>query len=204
MDTFDYKKYIANNPLLKEEKDTEIEAIDNAVEDAIKLLNPSELKEIDLSEAIIAEEKEVLKEAVSSLVIGGLLAAPKLIEWLGKAIKFIGKKLAGKDENKIADWIINFGHTWEKIYIKVLVNAVKLTGFASQVWKNKDGSIDEQKLVLTAKVLFAVILAVAGSMAIKGVLSTNSAIIQALESTFAGVKATEIAGIANKIKSKII
>jgi hypothetical protein len=204
MDTFDYKKYIANNPLLKEEKDTEIEAIDDAVEDAIKLLNPSELKEIDLSEAIIAEEKEVLKEAVSSLVIGGLLAAPKLIEWLGKAIKFIGKKLAGKDENKIADWIINFGHKWEKIYIKVLVNAVKLTGFASQVWKNKDGSIDEQKLVLTAKVLFAVILAVAGSMAIKGVLSTNSAIIQALESTFAGVKATEIAGIANKIKSKII
>jgi hypothetical protein len=204
MDTFDYKKYIANNPLLKEEKDTEIEAIDNAVEDAIKLLNPSELKEIDLSEAIIAEEKEVLKEAVSSLVIGGLLAAPKLIEWLGKAIKFIGKKLAGKDENKIADWIINFGHTWEKIYIKVLVNAVKLTGFASQVWKNKDGSVDEQKLVLTAKVLFAVILAVAGSMAIKGVLNSNSAIIQALESTFAGVKATEIAGIANKIKSKII
>lgn len=204
MDTFDYKKYIANNPLLKEEKDTEIEAIDDAVEDAIKLLNPSELKEIDLSEAIIAEEKEVLKEAVSSLVIGGLLAAPKLIEWLGKTIKFIGKKLAGKDENKIADWIINFGHTWEKIYIKVLVNAVKLTGFASQVWKNKDGSVDEQKLVLTAKVLFAVILAVAGSMAIKGVLNSNSAIIQALESTFAGVKATEIAGIANKIKSKII
>ena len=203
MDTFDYKKYIANNPLLKEEKDTEIEAIDNAVEDAIKLLNPSELKEIDLSEAIIAEEKEVLKEAVSSLVIGGLLAAPKLIEWLGKAIKFIGKKLAGKDENKIADWIINFGHKWEKFYIKVLVNAVKLTGFASQIWKNKDGSIDEQKLVLTAKVLFAVILAVAGGMAIKGVLSTNSVIIQALESTFTGVKATEIAGIANKIKLKI-
>ena len=203
MDTFDYKKYIANNPLLKEEKDTEIEAIDNAVEDAIKLLNPAELKEIDLSEAIIAEEKEVLKEAVSSLVIGGLLAAPKLIEWLGKAIKFIGKKLAGKDENKIADWIINFGHKWEKFYIKVLVNAVKLTGFASQIWKNKDGSIDEQKLVLTAKVLFAVILAVAGGMAIKGVLSTNSVIIQALESTFTGVKATEIAGIANKIKLKI-
>jgi hypothetical protein len=203
MDTFDYKKYIANNPLLKEEKDTEIEAIDNAVEDAIKLLNPSELKEIDLSEAIIAEEKEVLKEAVSSLVIGGLLAAPKLIEWLGKAIKFIGKKLAGKDENKIADWIINFGHKWEKFYIKVLVNAIKLTGFASQIWKNKDGSIDEPKLVLTAKVLFAVILAVAGSMAIKGVLSTNSVIIQALESTFTGVKATEIAGIANKIKLKI-
>jgi hypothetical protein len=203
MDTFDYKKYIANNPLLKEEKDTEIEAIDNAVEDAIKLLNPAELKEIDLSEAIIAEEKEVLKEAVSSLVIGGLLAAPKLIEWLGKAIKFIGKKLAGKDENKIADWIINFGHKWEKFYIKVLVNAIKLTGFASQIWKNKDGSIDEPKLVLTAKVLFAVILAVAGSMAIKGVLSTNSVIIQALESTFTGVKATEIAGIANKIKLKI-
>ena len=203
MDTFDYKKYIANNPLLKEEKDTEIEAIDDAVEDAIKLLNPSELKEIDLSEAIITEEKEVLNEAITSLIIGGLLAAPKLIEWLGKAIKYIGKKLLGKDENKIADWIIEKGHKWEKLYIKAIIVAVKLTGFAKQIWKKEDGSIDEQKLILTAKVLFAVILAVAGGMAVKGVLSTNSVIIQALESTFAGVKGTEIVGIANKIKSKI-
>jgi hypothetical protein len=203
MDTFDLRTYIYNNPLLTEAKDADIEDIDNAVEDAAKLLNPSDLKEIDLSEVLIAEEKEVLKEAVSSLVIGGLLAAPKLIEWLGKAIKFIGKKLAGKDENKIAEWIINFGHKWEKLYIKAIIIAIKTTGFASKIWKKEDGSIDEQKLVLTAKVLFAVILAVAGSMAIKGVLGTNSAIIQALESTFAGVKGVEIAGIIGKVKSQI-
>lgn len=203
MDTFDLRTYIYNNPLLTEAKDADIEDIDNAVEDAAKLLNPSDLKEIDLSEVLIAEEKEVLKEAVSSLVIGGLLAAPKLIEWLGKAIKFIGKKLAGKDENKIAEWIINFGHKWEKLYIKAIIIALKTTGFASKIWKKKDGSIDEQKLILTAKVLFAVILAVAGSMAIKGVLGTNSAIIKALESTFAGVKGVEIAGIIGKIKSQI-
>lgn len=203
MDTFDLRTYIYNNPLLTEAKDADIEDIDNAIEDAAKLLNPSDLKEIDLSEVLIAEEKEVLKEAVSSLVIGGLLAAPKLIEWLGKAIKFIGKKLAGKDENKIAEWIINFGHKWEKLYIKAIIIALKTTGFASKIWKKEDGSIDEQKLVLTAKVLFAVILAVAGSMAIKGVLGTNSAIIQALESTFAGVKGVEIAGIIGKVKSQI-
>lgn len=203
MDTFDLRTYIYNNPLLTEAKDADIEDIDNAIEDAAKLLNPSDLKEIDLSEVLIAEEKEVLKEAVSSLVIGGLLAAPKLIEWLGKAIKFIGKKLAGKDENKIAEWIINFGHKWEKLYIKAIIIAIKTTGFASKIWKKEDGSIDEQKLVLTAKVLFAVILAVAGSMAIKGVLGTNSAIIQALESTFAGVKGVEIAGIIGKVKSQI-
>lgn len=203
MDTFDLRTYIYNNPLLTEAKDADIEDIDNAVEDAAKLLNPSDLKEIDLSEVLIAEEKEVLKEAVSSLVIGGLLAAPKLIEWLGKAIKFIGKKLAGKDENKIAEWIINFGHKWEKLYIKAIIIALKTTGFASKIWKKEDGSIDEQKLILTAKVLFAVILAVAGSMAIKGVLGTNSAIIKALESTFAGVKGVEIAGIIGKVKSQI-
>lgn len=203
MDTFDLRTYIYNNPLLTEAKDADIEDINNAVEDAAKLLNPSDLKEIDLSEVLIAEEKEVLKEAVSSLVIGGLLAAPKLIEWLGKAIKFIGKKLAGKDENKIAEWIINFGHKWEKLYIKAIIIALKTTGFASKIWKKEDGSIDEQKLILTAKVLFAVILAVAGSMAIKGVLGTNSAIIKALESTFAGVKGVEIAGIIGKVKSQI-
>jgi len=203
MDTFDYKKYLANNPLLTEAEDADIEDIDNAVKDAVKLLNPSELKEIDLSEAIITEEKEVLNEAVASLVIGGLLAAPKLIEWLGKAIKFIGKELLGKDENKIADWIIEKGHKWEKLYIKAIIAAVKFTGFAKQLWKKEDGSIDNQKLVLTAKVLFAVILAVAGGVAVKGVLSANSAIIQALESTFAGVKASEIVGIIGKVKSQI-
>lgn len=203
MDTFDYKAYLANNPLLNEAEDADIEAIDDAVEDAVKLLNPSDLKEVDLSEAVITEEKEVLKEAIGSLVVGGLLAAPKLIEWLGKAIKFIGKKLAGKDENKIAEWIIQFGHKWEKLYIKAIIVAIKATGFASKIWKNADGSIDEQKLVLTAKVLFAVILAVAGGVAVKGVLSANSAIIQALESTFAGVKGAEIAGIIGKVKSQI-
>jgi len=201
MDTFDLRAYIYNNPLLTEDETTD--TISDAVEDALKLLDPSDLKETDLSEAVITEEKEVLKEAVSSLVIGGLLAAPKLIEWLGKAIKFIGKKLMGKDENKIAEWIINFGHKWEKLYIKVIIMAIKTTGFASKIWKKEDGSIDEQKLILTAKVLFAVILAVAGSMAIKGVLGTNSAIIRALESTFAGVKGVEIAGIIGKVKSQI-
>lgn len=200
---FDLKAYLANNPLLTEAEDADIEAIDDAVEDAVKLLNPEELKEVDLSEAVITEEKEVVNEAIGSLVIGGLLAAPKLIEWLGKGIKFIAKKITGKDESKIAEWIIEKGHNWEKLYIKAIITAVKLTGFAKQVWKKEDGSIDEQKLVIVAKVLFAVILAVAGGMAIKGVLSTNSAIIQALETTFAGVKASEIATIASKVKGQI-
>jgi len=203
MDNFDLKKYLANNILLIEAGGDDTTSIDDVVEDALKLLNPAELKEIDLSEAIITEEKEVLNEAVASLVIGGLLAAPKLMEWLGKAIKYIGKKLLGKDENEIADWIIKRGRQWEKLYIKSIIAAVKLTGFAKQIWKKEDGSIDDQKLVLTAKVLFAVILAVAGGVAVKGVLSANSAIIQALESTFAGVKASEILSIIGKVKSQI-
>jgi hypothetical protein len=201
MDNFDLKLYLYNNPLLQEDK--ELESIDDAIENAAKLLNPSELEGLNLDESIVSE-KNILNEAVASLVIGGLLAAPKLIEWLGKAIKFIAKKLAGKDENKIAEWIIKFGHKWEKLYIKTIIMALKLTGFASRIWKKQDGSIDESKITLTAQVLFAVILAVAGGMAIKGVLSSNSVIIQALESTFAGVKATEITGIANKLKSKIL
>jgi len=200
---FDLKAYLANNPLLNEAEDADIEDIDDAVEAGAKMLNPSELQEVDLSESVITEEKEVLTEEITSLVVGGLLAAPKLMEWLGKAIKFIGKKLLGKDENKIADWIINKGHKWESLYIKAITAAVKLTGFAKQVWKKEDGSIDEQKLVLTAKVLFAVILAVAGGMAIKSALSSSSPVIQALESTFAGVKMSEIAAITAKVKSQI-
>ena len=200
---FDLKAYLANNPLLNEAEDADIEAIDDGAEGALKMLNPSSLKGEDLSEAVITEEKEIIDEAIGSLVVGGLLAAPKLVEWLGGAIKFLAKKFLGKDETKVADWIIKKGKKWEGLYIKAISAAVKLTGFAKQIWKKEDGSIDEQKLVLTSKVLFAVILAVAGGMAVKGVLSANSAIIQALESTFAGVKAVEIATIAGKVKAQI-
>ena len=148
------------------------------------------------------KQPEQLDEAVGSLIIGGLLAAPKVLEWIGKATKFIVGKL-GKDESQAAQNITKFAHKWEGFYVGSIEKVIKATGVAKSVWKNEDGSIDSDKLHTTAKVLYAVILAVAAGYAVNGVLSSNSAVIKAIESAIGGVKGVEIAQIASKIKSSL-
>jgi hypothetical protein len=195
-----YKKLVENE---EAETGTEDPNIDDAIKGgASQLTNLSSLKEGEY-ESTVTTERELLNESITGLVVGGLLAAPKLMEWLGNAIKWIAKKLTGKGENAIANWLLKNGHKWEKVYIGLIIKAIKLTGFASQVWKKEDGSIDEQKLVTTAQVLYVVILAVAAGFAVKGALGTNSTIIKTLETTFGSVKVAEIVGFLGKIKSQI-
>jgi hypothetical protein len=189
------------------EKLKEAEVEDSSIDDAIKggvsqLTDLSSLKEGEY-ESSVTNEGEVLEESVTGLVVGGLLAAPKILEWIGKSINWIAKKLAGKDEVKIATWIEKNAHKWEKLYIKAIVGAIKLTGFASRIWKKEDGSIDEQKLLTTAQVLYVVILAIAAAGAVKTVLGPNSVVIKALESTFGSIKVGEIVSFISKIKSQI-
>jgi hypothetical protein len=188
------------------EKLKEAEVEDSSIDDAIKggvsqLTDLSSLKEGEY-ESTVTTEGETLNESVTGLVVGGLLAAPKILEWIGKSINWIAKKLAGKDEVKIATWIEKNAHKWEKLYIKAIVRAIKLTGFASRIWKKEDGSVDEQKLLTTAQVLYVVILAIAAAGAVKTVLGPGSPVIKALESTFGSVKVGEIVSFIGKIKSQ--
>lgn len=191
-----YKEKIA-------EVETEDSDIDNAIKGGIsQLTDLSSLKEGEY-ESSVTNEGEVLNESVTGLVVGGLLAAPKILEWIGKSINWIAKKLAGKDEVKIATWIEKSAHKWEKLYIKAIIGAIKLTGFAAKIWKKEDGSIDEQKLLTTAQVIYVVILAVAAGAAAKTVLSPSSPVIKALEGTFGSVKVGEIVSFLGKIKSQV-
>jgi hypothetical protein len=188
------------------EKMSEVETEDPNIDAAFKggvsqLTDLSSLKEGEY-ESTVTTEGETLNESVTGLVVGGLLAAPKILEWIGKSINWIAKKLAGKDEVKIATWIEKNAHKWEKLYIKAIVGAIKLTGFASRIWKKEDGSIDEQKLLTTAQVLYVVILAIAAAGAVKTVLGPGSPVIKALESTFGSVKVGEIVSFIGKIKSQ--
>lgn len=189
------------------QKLSELEDEDSSIDDAIEGgasqladLSSLEKEEYKLS---VTTEGEVITESVTGLVVGGLLAAPKILEWIGKSINWVAKKLAGKDEVKIASWIEKNAHKWEKLYIKVLIAGLKFTGFASKIWKKEDGDIDEQKLVTTAQVLYVIILAVAAGTAVKTVLSPNSAIVKALEATFGSVKVGEIISFLGKIKSQV-
>lgn len=156
----------------------------------------------DLEEVEEVEIEEDLNESVTGLVVSGLLAAPKILEWIAIAIGKISKAFSGSDENKAADTINKVAHKWEGYYLSAIKFAVKKLGIAKSVW-SIDGKVDEDKLKTTAKILYAVILALAAGNAINAVLSPSSAIIKALEGALGGIKGTEIVQIVSSIKGKI-
>ena len=175
--------------------ESEEQEIDQALSSGVNALQDlSSLDEI---------EEQPLEESVVGLVISGLLAAPKLIEWLGKGISIITRPFVGKDENTVAKNIIKFGHKWEKFYIKAIIAAIKFTKFGKQLWMLPNNKVDEQKLVSLAKILYGVILSIAAGNALKTVLSSSHPILTAIESALGGVKAIEIAQIASKVKGQI-
>jgi len=150
------------------------------------------------------EQPKELNESVVALIGSGLLAAPKIIEWIGKAIGFITKPFRkDKDESVIAKKIEHFAHKWESVYIKAIIWVVKKTKFVEQIWMTPDKKIDEQKLLVVAKYIYAGILAVAMANAIGAVLGPASPIMKAIEGSLGSVKAIEIAQIAAKVKGQL-
>jgi hypothetical protein len=150
------------------------------------------------------KQPQELNESIIVLVGSGLLAAPKILEWIGKTIAFISKPfMKNKDENVVAEKIKHFAHKWEKVYIKAIIWVVKKTKFVKDIWMKKDGNIDEQKLLTVAKYIYAGILAIAMGNAIGTVLGPSSAILKSIEGALGGVKAIEIAQIVSKIKGQL-
>ncbi len=167
--------------------------------------------------AVHESEKPLLNEAVVSIIIGAVLAAPKLMEYLAQVVRFIVrifKPFKNKEgeieqgENKISDWIEKNGHSLHKKYIKIVMKVVKLFGVAKSVWKDKQsGKVDIKKLKLTAEVLLNVAIAVAGASAIGGAysaMSSGSPIIAAIETGLGGVKGVELAAAVKSIGPKLV
>ena len=167
--------------------------------------------------AVHESEKPLVNEAVVSIIVGAVLAAPKLMEYLAQVVKFIVKifrklfKGGGESEegeNKVSNWIEKNGHSLHSKYIKIVIKVVKLFGVAKTVWKDKQsGKIDEKKLKLTAEVLLNVAIAIAGANAIGGAVSafsSGSPIIGAIETGLGGIKGVELAAAVKSIGPKLV
>lgn len=194
----------------------------------MKLLNiiaeyHEEVELDSLLEEVTDQDRELVKESetkllneasITSIVIGAVLAAPKLLEYLSKIVAFVAKifrKFVKGDqdatgENKVTDWLHSKGHTLHSKYLKLVIKAVKLFGVASSVWKNEDGSVDEAKLKLTAEVLLNVAIAIAGSAAIYGAVGAavkGKAVFAAIEGSLGAIKADELATAVKELGPKI-
>jgi len=193
-----FVKHLILETLSEAEVDSEV---DKGMSDAYTALK-SNLSILEGYKAKQPKKEGQINEALGAMVASGLLAAPKIIEWIAKSINYLVKTFSKKDESQIAKSIEKFAHKWEKLYITIIKKAVKYTGFLENLWK-KEKQVDEEKLELVAKVIFALILALAAGTALKTILSPASPVIKAIEATLGGIKATEIIGIAKTVANKI-
>jgi hypothetical protein len=173
--------------------------IDAAMKAALnKLKDDSSLEELPANQT-----KQDLNESAAATIIGGLLAAPTVISWIGSAVNYMVSPFSGKDESTAGEAIKRFAHKWEGFYLFIIKGVVKKIGFVKPLWTNKDGKVEKEKLDYVCKFLYALIIAVAMGYAIKGALHASSAVMQALETSLGGVKAAELASLAVKLKKEI-
>jgi hypothetical protein len=207
MDNFDLKKFLVENKLTSNSRLLEVDTEDSELDAAMKAgLSALSSGGASLKEITDEEQPKQLNESVTAVIASGLLAAPKIIEWLAKGIGAIAKLFRSKDNPDDPAFVqktVKFAHKWESLYIKAIIWVVKKTKFVKDLWMTADGRVDEQKLIVVAKYLYAAILALAIGNAIGTVLGPGSALIKGIEGALGSVKAVEIIQIAAKVKGQL-
>jgi hypothetical protein len=184
---------------LNEEEEATNAEIDKAMQAGLSALKDTS----SLDEIKDEDQPKQLNEEPVTLIASALLAAPKILSWIGKIIGHLASPFTGEDENSVSKKIQHFAHKWEGLYIKGIIFMIKFTKFGKQLWLLPNNKIDDQKLVALAKIIYGVILAIAMGNAIGTVLGSASPALKAIEGALGGVKAVEIAQIASKIKGQI-
>jgi len=144
MDTFDYKLYIANNPLLKEFEDNgaEEKAFDAELMATANGIAAALGKELKNKKG----DKDQLDEAIITPVIAGALTANTLVNFISKMAAKLFKKLNWKKGEDVAEKIHHWAHDNEMAFQapikRVLAFFIK----------------DEQKLDIVTKAAYAIVV----------------------------------------------
>ena len=144
MNTFDYKSYIANNPLLKEFEDNgaEEKAFDAELMATANGIAATLGKELKAKKG----DKDQLDEAVITSVIAGILTANTLVNFISKMAAKLFKKLNWQKGEDVAEKIHKWAHDNEKAFQapikRVLAFFIK----------------DEKKLDMVTKAAYAIVV----------------------------------------------
>jgi len=208
MDTFDLRKYLAENRLLEDETAVEIEAelkrIASQLKSQVDSVKPSSKD---------GEVNEIGITTVLSLIVG----APGLMSFLGKAADGIADVLDKgldsavfkadtyqKDGSKnipkstiVGKWLREKGHKLEEVYVDSLGGWLKAA--YPKKYEGQDVQDKTSKLYDDAHKIYAgMLIAGAVGAGIDAVNATN-AIVGGLESGAATLKTKEVVDIASKI-----
>ncbi len=212
MDTFDYKKYIANNPLLKENKDLSPEEIEKQFLAKLKSPPTSTIggevkldpKIKDKIEKSIKEGNQLTEEQLNELIdpvtIGTLvIGAPgliKLLKWIAQAIGWLFGQNKG-DGNMVSRLLGKAEHWLHEKYIKLIIKAIRT---AYPVY---NGETDENMEILANKIYMGMLAAALVVSGIAAAQAAHGVIVAVGEGVHAGVTATDIAALASKLSTKL-
>ena len=144
MGTFDYKSYIANNPLLEEFEDNGAgeKAFDTELMAAANGIAATLGKELKAKQG----DKEQLDEAVVTSIIAAVLTGNALIGFISKMSKKLSKKFNWKKGEDFAGKVNKWAHDNEVAFQKPIKRILKF--FIK----------DEAKLEATTKGIYALII----------------------------------------------
>ena len=194
MNTFDYRKYVYNNPLLTEgglEENTDpkkamlttMTAVAKAIDAAEDKVKPS------------PKDKEV--NEVGALSVGAaIVGAPGLINILGKGANIIGKAF-GKDKNVVGEFLKEKGNQLEKFYVNSL--AGWLQAAYPNKYKDQDPKDGNSELHKAAEKAYAAMLVAAAGVAGFDAASAKNAVVSGVEGGMALLKGKEVANIVSKL-----
>ena len=168
MNNFDLKLYLANNPLLMEAEDVDLENSLKSVFNDIE-------KEMEVS-------KEKLTESAGLAIAGTALAIPELMKIIGGVTKKVNKFFGGKGAT--GDKIISIADKLHHFLVGIIEKGLKVLGMK-----------DSNAIHKTANIIFHVIIAslmiTSGLGAYKAVKSANLS-HATLEGALAAVKNGEV------------
>ena len=194
MNTFDYKKYVYDNPLLKEgglEENTDAE---KAMLAAMTKVG----KAIDAAEDKVKpspKDKEVNEVGVLSIG-AAIVGAPGLVNILGKGANLIGKAF-GKDKTKVGEFLKKQGKSLEKYYVE------SIGGWLQAAYPNKfkgqDPKDENSELHKAAEKAYAAMLVAAAGVAGFDAANASNAVVSGVEGGMALLKGKEVTQILSKL-----
>ena len=194
MNTFDYRRYVYDNPLLKEgglEENTDpkkamlttMMAVGKAIDAAEDKVKPS------------PKDKEV--NEVGALSVGAaIIGAPGLVNILGKGANLIGKAF-GKDKTKVGEFLKEKGDQLEEFYVASL--AGWLQAAYPNKYKGQDPKDQSSELHKAAEKAYAAMLVAAAGVAGFDAANAKNAIVSGVEGGMALLKGKEVAQIVGKL-----
>jgi hypothetical protein len=149
--------------------------------------------------------KKLIKEEPITLAIGILLAAPKLMEIIGKVTKVVSKALGG--EGKAGEKLEHVGHKMHEAYLKSIIQLLKgMVWIKNQISKNKT-KVPDEVYTKYAKVIYIVVVATLGGVSAVGAVNAIQGAqlpMSIIESILAAVKSGEVATELPSILSSLL